>query len=441
MPDHPLRFVTINPGHFHAALVHRAMYADVAARVHVYGPAGADLLAHLQRLIGFNLRAKDPTSWEVEVHACPDFLDRFRREKPGNVVVLAGFNHSKIDFIQAAVEEGMHVLADKPWVLVPADLPKLERVLDAAERKGLVAYDIMTERYEITSILQRELVCDAAVFGTVQAGSPVEPGVFMESVHHLKKDVAGSPLRRQPEFFDVRRHGEGLSDVGTHLVDLVPWLLHAGQAVGRADVCVLGARRWPTVLSRDQFRQVTGEADFPRDLQDQLRQDQLPYFCNTEVDYTVRGIHVRLKVRWDYEAAPGGGDTHRALVRGSRCRVEVRQGREERGQPEVYVFPGSALDWPQVHRALEARVAALQATYPGVGVVDLGSHFRLTIPAAYRVGHEAHFAAVTSQFLRYVLGRERMPAWEKPNMLAKYFITTRGVELASGRPNDGAELN
>ena len=41
-----------------------------------------------------------------------------------------------------------------------------------------------------------------------------------------------------------------------------------------------------------------------------------------------------------------------------------------------------------------------------------------------------HFAQVTKQFLRYVQGQEPMPAWEKPNMLAKYLITTRGVEMS-----------
>jgi hypothetical protein len=32
--------------------------------------------------------------------------------------------------------------------------------------------------------------------------------------------------------------------------------------------------------------------------------------------------------------------------------------------------------------------------------------------------------------LRYLGDRSLLPAWEKPNMLAKYFVTTRGVEMA-----------
>jgi hypothetical protein len=138
-------------------------------------------------------------------------------------------------------------------------------------------------------------------------------------------------------------------------------------------------------------------------------------------------------VLWDFEAAAGGGDTHLAVFHGNRSRIEVRQGREEDYRPELYLFPGSAIDLPRVHAALERHIAKLQPTFPGLGVIDLGSHFRLAIPAVYRVGHEAHFAEVTRQFLRYVLGKDRPPAWERPNMQSKYLVTTRGVELARER--------
>ena len=116
--------------------------------------------------------------------------------------MLAGRNARKIDYLEAAVRAGLHVLSDKPWILVPEHVPRLQRLLDDADRQGLVAYDIMTERYEVTSILQRELVQDAGVFGEPVPGSADEPGVYMESVHFLKKLVAGAPLKRPAWFFD-----------------------------------------------------------------------------------------------------------------------------------------------------------------------------------------------------------------------------------------------
>jgi hypothetical protein len=90
------------------------MYPQVDRRVDVYGPLGADLLAHLNRVVGFNQRASAPTNWELEIHASADFRSRFLQEKPGNVVVLSGRNRDKMDYILMAVRAGLNVLADKP---------------------------------------------------------------------------------------------------------------------------------------------------------------------------------------------------------------------------------------------------------------------------------------------------------------------------------------
>ena len=426
-----IRFITLNPGHFHAALVQKEMYEQVAPRVHIYAPVGSDLIAHLGRIAAFNTRSQAPTAWELEVHASADYLERFVQAKPGNAVVLAGRNAGKIDAILAALDAGLNVLADKPWILMPDDLLKLEKALDLADERQLIVLDIMTERYEITSILQRAFVQDEATFGTIISGSPDEPGVLMESVHYLKKLVAGVPLRRPPWFFDIRQQGEALSDVGTHLVDLVPRILRPDQAIdAQKDVCMISAKRWPTVLAKSDFQQITGENDFPPYLYDALDHEELHYECNTVVNYALGGVHVKLNVLWDFEAEAGAGDTHLAVFRGTRSRVEVRQGREEKYQAELYIVPNRTMEYMLVRRALDRKVQNLQAEHPGIAVVDLGTHFRVTIPAVYRVGHEAHFAQVTKQFLRYLRGQDMLPAWEKPNMIAKYLVTTRGVELS-----------
>jgi hypothetical protein len=60
-------------------------------------------------------------------------------------------------------------------------------------------------------------------------------------------------------------------------------------------------------------------------------------------------------------------------------------------------------------------------------VEDRGKEFRVTIPNQYRVGHEAHFAQVARQFFEYLSKPAAFPAWENPNMLAKYFVTTKGT--------------
>jgi predicted dehydrogenase len=435
-----VRLLTLDPGHFHAALVQKEMYAGVARQVHVYAPLGPDLLAHLNRIAGFNTRPHGPTAWELEVHTGPDVLPRMLRERPGNVVVLAGRNRIKIDYITAAVGAGLNVLADKPWVIAADDLPKLAAALDTADANGLIAYDIMTERHEITSILQRELVNDEDTFGAPLPGTEQAPGVFMESKHYLIKTVAGLPLRRPPWFFDTREQGEGLTDVGTHLVDLVPWILFPERPLDyRRDIEVLSARRWPTALSRADFQRVTGEADFPADLAAHLRGGRLDHYCNTLVSYALRGVRVTLNVLWDLEASGGAGDTHLAVFRGSRSRVEVRQEREQQFKPELYVRPNTDSDRDAVGGAVRRKVAALQGRFPGVAVQEQDGRLWVTVPDVYRVGHEAHFAQVTDQFLGYLRDPRTLPAWEKPNMLAKYYVTTQGLRRAvDGPPPPGS---
>ena len=421
------KLVTLDPGHFHAALIQKEMYPGVSNRVAVYAPLGPDLLAHLGRIAQFNARPGNPTAWELDVHCSPGFLEEMLAAHPGDVVVLAGRNRKKIDYISRSVEGGFHVLADKPWIIHSRELERLEQVLELAETAGLAAYDIMTERYEITSILQRELVNDPDVFGEIVPGSAGEPGVRMVSVHHIMKLVAGTPLVRPAWFFDIAEQGEALSDVGTHLVDLVQWTLSPGRGVDhRAEIELLGGERWPTVLTPGQYRQVTGEPQFAAFLAAYVEGDRLLYYGNNRVRYTLRGVHVTLEALWKCEAAEGGGDTHYAMYQGTRSRIEVRQGRDENYRPELYVVPASA----GVDNALAARVAALQRAWPGVAVEKRPAEIRVTIPDEYRAGHEAHFAQVAKQFFRYLRGDEPVPAWEKACMLAKYFVTTKGVELS-----------
>jgi predicted dehydrogenase len=429
--DPGVRLMTLDPGHFHAALIQKETYPGVDPTVHVYAPLGPDLLAHLGRVTAYNRRAERPTSWRLEVHAGPDFLERMLHEKPGNVVVLSGRNRGKMDRILASVEAGLNVLADKPWLVSAADFPKLEKALDLAEVKALVAYDVMTERSEITTILQGDLIRDPEVAGTVGPGSATEPAIEMESVHHLMKVVSGAVNLRPAWFFDTDEQGEALGDVATHLVDLVPFLLYPGQPIDyRSEIRVLGARKWPTVLDRAKLLRLTGEKPLDPVLSSRLVGDRLDYFANGEVSYSIRGTHVHLKALWNYEAPEGGGDTHVAIVRGSRSRVEIRQGAEQKWRPELYVVPNRPADAPAVKTAVERRVAELAKARPGLAVDDEGTRLRVDVPDRYRVGHEPHFAEVTERFLGYLKAPAALPKWEKANMLAKYWVTTKAVELS-----------
>src|SRR5579872_2827784 len=103
------RLITLDPGHFHAALIQKEMYHGVAKRVAVYAPLTADLTEHLNRIARFNHRKENPTAWELDVHAAPDYLERMLEERPGNIVVLSGRNRAKIHRIGRSLSAGLHV--------------------------------------------------------------------------------------------------------------------------------------------------------------------------------------------------------------------------------------------------------------------------------------------------------------------------------------------
>ena len=57
-----VKLITLDPGHFHAALVQKKMYDQVNPDVYVYAPEGSDLIEHMKKVVGYNTRKESPTS-------------------------------------------------------------------------------------------------------------------------------------------------------------------------------------------------------------------------------------------------------------------------------------------------------------------------------------------------------------------------------------------
>jgi predicted dehydrogenase len=423
------RLITLDPGHFHASLVQKFMYDDVDPLVHVYAPAGGDLAEHLKRIESFNTRPDHPTRWREQVYSNADFFEKMLAEKAGNVVVLAGNNAQKTDYILRSVRAGLNVLGDKPMVITPAEFPRLQEAFAAAASNHVLLYDIMTERYEITTVLQRELSQQPALFGALVKGTPDEPAIVMESIHYISKLVAGAPLKRPAWFFDVRQAGEGIVDVSTHLVDLVQWEAFPERSLIPEDVTVLSARRWTTPITREQFQKVTGADDFPANLQGSVKNGALEFCCNGAFTYRLRDVCAKVSVVWNFEPPPGTSDAIHSVLRGTLARLEIRQGAKENYKPVLYIEKAGPSTDQTLVVALRQAVNALQTKYPGVLFRKEETGWSLVIPGKYDVGHEAHFAQVTENYLRY-LREGRLPDWEVPNMLTKYSTIMRACQMS-----------
>ncbi|PZV83066.1 putative oxidoreductase-like protein [Algoriphagus aquaeductus] len=418
--------MTLDPGHFHAGLIHKSMYPDVDSTVYIFAPEGAELKDHLNRLAYYNSRTENPTAWNLEVYTGADYLQKMISQKPGNVMMVAGKNDVKIDYILSAVENGVHVYADKPLVINPEGFKKLLTAFQTAKDKNLLLYDIMTERFEITTLLQRELSMIPEVFGTLEDGTPEDPAISKVSVHHFFKYVSGLPLVRPDWFFDVEKEGTGIVDVTTHLVDLIQWEAFPDQILDTTDVKMNTARLWTTALTADEFTQVTGKPAFSDFLQKNVKNGKLEVLSNGEMNYTLKGKHAQVSVIWNYQAPEGAGDTHYSMMRGTKANLIIRQGKEENYRPALYVkLISSGIG--DLENAVKQK---LQAKYPGIDLKPMPSgEYQVMIPDSYHNGHEAHFAQVTEKFLEY-FKMGTMPAWEVPNMITKYYTTIKAYELA-----------
>ena len=427
-----VKLIIIDPGHFHAALVLKTMYPQVDPVVHVYAPEGPELNDFLKRVEGYNTRSENPTSWELKVYSGDDWLEKCLQEKAGNVMVTAGNNALKTDYILKFIQAGIHVLADKPMVIFPEKLPVLFEAFETAVNSNVFLYDIMTERSEITTITQRELSLIEPVFGTLLDGTPEEPAITKESVHHFFKYVSGNPLIRPPWFFDVEQQGEGIVDVTTHLVDLIQWEAFPAQIIDyKKDIEMLTARRWPTEITPSQFQRVTGLEGYPEYLVKYLQGGTLMVFANGEADYRLNGKYARVSVIWNYEAPEGTGDTHYSIMRGSKSDIIIQQGKEENYKPTLYVKAKAPDAYLNLEKELQKAVNTdLAVNYPGMQVEKLGEgYWKINIPEKYKVGHEAHFGEVMERFLEY-LKAGKLPDWEVPNMISKYYTNMKALETA-----------
>lgn len=423
-----VKLITVDPGHFHAALVQKTMYDQVSPDVHVYAPEGADILQHLNRITSYNNRTANPASWNEIVYKGNDFFEKMLEEKAGNVVVLSGNNKIKADYIKRSIDAGLNVLADKPMIINFNDFPALKEAFASAQQKGLLLYDIMTERHEVTTILQKLLSQKPEVFGTLAKGTREKPAVTKVSIHHFAKMVSGSPLLRPAWFFDVEQQGEGIVDVTTHLVDLIQWECFPGQIINTDDIQMIAAKRWPTLISPEEFKGVTNLDSYPEYLQKDIKDGKLNVFSNGEMIYQIKGVYAKVSVEWKYQAPPGGGDTHYSVMQGDRCDIVIKQGPEEKFIPTVYIENVKGIAMNEFTANLRDALSSMPFDSLSFDAVNKNS-LRINIPSKYRIGHEEHFGQVMSKFLGY-LNEGGMPEWEVPNMITKYYTTTSALKAA-----------
>jgi predicted dehydrogenase len=417
---HTLAF--LEPGHFHATLTLRESSPRVSPEVFVYATAGPELDDFLALVDRFNRRAERPTRWRPRVQVADDPLARLVAERPGDLVVLAGRNGGKARVIRRLHDAGLHVLADKPWLVEGGDLHDIRAALGGWP----IVREMMTGRRDVVARLVKRLVDDADLFGGLE--STDRPAIEQESVHHFEKQVDGAPLRRPWWYFDSRVQGGGAVDIPTHLVDQAQWLLDAAETP-----TLLSARGWSTRVPLEVFARISRASSVPPGLRAVVEGDALRVFCNAELTYALAGVTARAATRWEISTPPGAGDTSRVVLRGRAALIRVEQSADTQFRRRVTVE--ARRDAAATARALDAALAAASAQLPGVAAKarEPGVH-EVVVPPGLDPGHEAHFALLLDELLDWI-DAGHWPAALAERTLAKYALL---AEAAAATAADAA---
>lgn len=429
--DGEVKLIVIDPGHFHAALLQKSPLNQVNESVYVYAPVGKELEQYVSTIESFNNREDNPTAWKLDIQQGEDFLEKAIEAKKGNVVVLAGNNRAKTNYISQAINAGLNVLSDKPMAINKEDFNLLVDAYKNAEKKGVLLYDLMTERYDILNIIEKELINNPELFGELQKGTQEEPAIFMESVHHFYKEVAGKPLIRPAWYYDVEQQGEGIADVTTHLIDLVNWKCFPEQEIDYAnDIQMQDAKHWPTTISLKDFSHSTQSDIFPSYLEKYIVNSDLHVNANGTINYKIKGVNVLLKVVWNYQASENGGDTFTSIIKGSKASIVTVQDKQQHFVKQLYVTKGNDISDENFEKNLEKAINTIKIEYPFISLQKESDKTLVVIPMENRLEHEVHFGYVAKKYFNFLVNRN-IPKWEITNTLAKYYITTSAVEMAN----------
>jgi predicted dehydrogenase len=420
-----VKLIILDPGHGHATFMQGSMNPAIDPEVHIYAPAGPDVQQYIASIERYNKRASNPTNWKLILYTGADYLEKMLREKKGNAVLISGNNSRKADYILRSVEAGLHVIADKPMAIT--DFRSLEQSFESARHNNVVLFDPMDLRYSPSNILQKEIAQMPEIFGTLQKGTLENPALVQANLHHYLKGPAGQTAVRPAWFFDVEQQGHGIVDVSTHLVDLNQWLAFPEKKLNyKTDIKVLSSREWPSRLRPSEFTLITKVSEYPDYLRKYVQDSILTVYSNGEINYTLNGIHSKVTVLWNYKEPSGSSDTHYSLIRGTKANLEIRQGSAEKYRSTLYIKPHANTDPALLEKTLMAAQKSLEQKYPGTEFIKKGDEWEVkpgNIP-------RTNSAAVAIDYIQ----AGRMPEWEAPNMLAKYFTTIEALKRAHKAP-------
>jgi hypothetical protein len=142
-------------------------------------------------------------------------------------------------------------------------------------------------------------------------------------------------------------------------------------------------------------------------------------------------VPVHLREIWHLDEPPGGKDTHRSLVKGTRSDLMIRQLPETGFKTELLVVPHESKE--QVEQAVQDCLAKWSDRYPGLSIVPDKNALLFQIPDSLRTTHEQHFYRVRDAFIEN-LDQGIAPPEHRACTIAKYTLLAEAREMALNSP-------
>ncbi|MGL4420922.1 MAG: putative oxidoreductase C-terminal domain-containing protein [Gemmataceae bacterium] len=427
-----IRLMLVEPEHWHSILCQRVLLPGIRPRCYIYGTLNPMTVRHMAALEHYASTKITPTPWEPDYRLGPDPWARFLQEQPGNAVLLAGRNDTKLQQMGLCVQQALPVIADLPWILDLDDLPKLEQLYREADLREVPILDLAPARFDVVSLLQRSLVRDPAIFGQWSAGTIDNPALILENTYYFKKPLAGQMIYRPVWWFDVRISGDGLTEGGVPMADHALWLVAPETPIDyRRDIQVLDASRWPTVIGPDAFQELTQTRPYPENLHRHwIRSGAFQHYGNGTMTVAIRGVHTRITVLWDIEpASPGMPDDHACLARGTRSIISATRSNSVETALEITPLQETL----SVHAAVARQCEQWQADIPGLTLQTERDRLRVIVPLNALRNYEVTLTQAMHEVVRQLQFPRSIPAYERSHQLAKHYIGLKATELARNK--------
>lgn len=400
--------VVLAPAHPHGVQMQLAYKSDFARNVAVYGPSEQDMrVSYLNAIERDNRNSDAKERWQLDIYTGPDYFEKMLSEKKGSTVIVASNNQYKADHIKKSSQIGMNVLADKPMAITGDDFRKLELSFSAAQTKGNYVSDLpsMSMRRFVVYLIQKELRANPDVFGELIMGSAENPAILQSNHHYYWKGTT-----RPTWFFDVRQQGNGLTDVTTHLVDIVQWSGFQAQPIDyRKNIHVYEARTWTTDITPTQFRTATKKEEYSAFLKPYLQDSILHVHANGKIKYTLNDVHVQIVSTWGFKSEDGEGDWYESVMNGSKATLRIKRG----NLMDLFIEPTN-VDHADLEQALKRAFNNLIKKYPYLSLSRESYGWRIA-STKRSVAREAKLIPPSPT--------------EQQNMLAKYYTTTTAHEF------------